>query len=89
MRYRHDRIRVAYLSADFRGHPVSHLLAGVLECHDKSRFEITAMSFSLRISRRYAAGSKRRSIIFLMLINEATQKLHRCWWKPKRILRST
>jgi protein O-GlcNAc transferase len=44
-RYGHDRIRVAYLSADFRGHPVSHMLAGILEYHDKSRFETTAVSF--------------------------------------------
>jgi len=43
-RYAHDRIRVAYLSADFRTHPVSYLLAGVLERHDRKRFEITALS---------------------------------------------
>ena len=30
-RYANDRIKVAYLSADFRNHPVSYLLAGVLE----------------------------------------------------------
>ena len=29
-RYRHDRIRLAYLSADFRVHPSAFLLAGVL-----------------------------------------------------------
>jgi protein O-GlcNAc transferase len=44
-RYRHDRIRVAYLSADFRQHPASFLMAGMFECHDKSRFEVTALSF--------------------------------------------
>ena len=44
-RYDHDRIRVAYLSADFRQHPVSFLTAGMFECHDKSRFDITAISF--------------------------------------------
>lgn len=44
-RYQHDRIRLAYLSADFREHPVSHLLAGMFECHDKSLFETTAVSF--------------------------------------------
>lgn len=44
-RYQHDRIRVAYLSADFRDHPVSHLLAGLFECHDKTLFETTAVSF--------------------------------------------
>jgi protein O-GlcNAc transferase len=43
--YRHDRIRVAYVSADFRAHPVSFLMAGIFECHDKSRFDITAISF--------------------------------------------
>ena len=42
--YRHDRIRIAYVSADFREHPVSHLIAGMFECHDKSRFDVTAIS---------------------------------------------
>ena len=43
--YRHDRIRVAYLSADFHQHATAYLIAGLLEQHDKSRFEITAISF--------------------------------------------
>ena len=42
--YRHDRIRVAYVSADFHQHATSYLMAGMFECHDKSRFEITAIS---------------------------------------------
>jgi protein O-GlcNAc transferase len=42
--YRHDRIRIAYVSADFREHPVSQLLVGTLEHHDKSRFDVTAIS---------------------------------------------
>ncbi|MFG1226625.1 O-linked N-acetylglucosamine transferase, SPINDLY family protein [Xanthobacter wiegelii] len=37
-------IRVAYVSADFRIHPTTHLIAGLLERHDRSRFEITAVS---------------------------------------------
>jgi len=45
-RYNHERIRVAYLSADFRQHPVSFLMAGVFECHDKSRFDVTAISIA-------------------------------------------
>ena len=44
-RYRHERIRIAYLSADFREHPVAHLIAGLLECHDRTRFEIVALSY--------------------------------------------
>lgn len=42
-RYRHDRIRVAYLSADFHEHPTSYLMAGLFERHDRKRFEITAV----------------------------------------------
>jgi predicted O-linked N-acetylglucosamine transferase (SPINDLY family) len=44
-RYNHDRIRIAYLSADFRDHPVSYLMAGVFEQHDRNRFETIAISF--------------------------------------------
>ncbi len=43
--YPHDRIRVAYLSADFREHATAYLTAGLFEHHDKSRFETTALSF--------------------------------------------
>ena len=44
-RYRHDKICLAYLSADFREHPVSHMLAGMFECHDRARFDTLAVSF--------------------------------------------
>jgi predicted O-linked N-acetylglucosamine transferase (SPINDLY family) len=43
--YPHDKIRVAYLSADFRTHATALLMAGVFEAHDRSRFETTAISF--------------------------------------------
>jgi protein O-GlcNAc transferase len=45
-RYGHDRIRVAYLSSDFHQHATAALIAGLIESHDRSRFEITAISFS-------------------------------------------
>jgi protein O-GlcNAc transferase len=38
------KIRLAYLSGDFRVHATAHLIAGVLEQHDKSRFEVIALS---------------------------------------------
>jgi predicted O-linked N-acetylglucosamine transferase (SPINDLY family) len=56
-RYPHDRIRVAYLSADFHDHPVAHLLAGVLEAHDRTRFE--TIGVSLRRDARAGAASPR------------------------------
>jgi predicted O-linked N-acetylglucosamine transferase (SPINDLY family) len=42
--YRHDKIRVGYVSADFRHHAVSYLAAGLFESHDKTKFETTAIS---------------------------------------------
>lgn len=44
-RYSHDRIRVAYVSSDLRNHPIGFLTAGLFEHHDRSRFEMTAISF--------------------------------------------
>ena len=44
-RRNHERIRVAYLSADYGPHPVFHLLSGVLASHDHERFETFAISF--------------------------------------------
>ncbi|MDB5643201.1 MAG: repeat-containing protein [Hyphomicrobiales bacterium] len=41
-----ERIRVAYVSADFQLHPVALLTARMFELHDRSRFEIYAMSIS-------------------------------------------
>jgi len=43
--YCHDRIRIGYFSADFRTHPVAQLVAGLFEHHDKSRFEVSALSY--------------------------------------------
>jgi predicted O-linked N-acetylglucosamine transferase (SPINDLY family) len=45
--YRHERIRVAYLSADFRQHAASVLMAGMFEGHDRSRFEVSAISLGV------------------------------------------
>jgi protein O-GlcNAc transferase len=39
-----DRIRVGYLSADFRPHPVGFLIAEVIERHDRRRFEVFGYS---------------------------------------------
>jgi len=44
-RFQHDRIRVAYLSADFHDHATAYLIAGLFERHTKARFELVAISF--------------------------------------------
>ena len=45
LRYGHKRIRIAYLSANFRVHPSSYAEARLFETHDRDRFEVTAISF--------------------------------------------
>jgi len=38
--YAHDRIRIGYLSSDFRAHAMAFLVAELFERHDRERFEI-------------------------------------------------
>jgi predicted O-linked N-acetylglucosamine transferase (SPINDLY family) len=44
-RYEHPRIRVAYVSCDFKVHPAALNNVGVWERHDRSRFEVIAISY--------------------------------------------
>jgi predicted O-linked N-acetylglucosamine transferase (SPINDLY family) len=41
----HDKLRVAYLSADFHSHATAFLIAELLERHDRGRFEVHGISF--------------------------------------------
>jgi len=56
----HDlqRIRLAYISGDFREHPVSYLAAGVWERHDRGRFEVIGVS--LRAAEQSELGQRVR-----------------------------
>ncbi|MDL2338648.1 MAG: tetratricopeptide repeat protein [Pseudomonadota bacterium] len=40
----HDRIQLAYVSADFHDHATAHLMIDLFESHDRERFEIWAVS---------------------------------------------
>ncbi|HEY4081995.1 MAG TPA: tetratricopeptide repeat protein [Burkholderiaceae bacterium] len=40
-----DKIRIAYVSRDFKSHPVSFLIAEVIELHDRERFEVIAVNY--------------------------------------------
>ena len=42
------RIRLGYLSADFRQHPVAALIVALIERHDRRDFEVTGYSFCAR-----------------------------------------
>lgn len=41
----HKKLRIGYLSADFRLHPLASLISELIELHDKNQFEIYAYSY--------------------------------------------
>jgi protein O-GlcNAc transferase len=53
------RLRIGYLSSDFFSHATAHLLAGVIEAHDRKRFKITAYDFSPPSDDDYRARLER------------------------------
>jgi predicted O-linked N-acetylglucosamine transferase (SPINDLY family) len=46
---RRDKIRLGYVSGEFREQATAYLTAGLYECHDKSRFELVAFDNGSRI----------------------------------------
>jgi protein O-GlcNAc transferase len=62
-RYCHDRIRLAYICAEFHRHPTAFALAGAFENHDSTRFELSAISLgkpdNSEIRRRIEASCDR------------------------------
>jgi predicted O-linked N-acetylglucosamine transferase (SPINDLY family) len=52
------RLRIAYLSGDFKVHPVAELITPVLQAHDKARFELFALDNS-----RDDASAQRQHIL--------------------------
>src|SRR5579885_691912 len=42
--YRHERIRLGYVSANLHQHAISYLMEGVFANHDRTRFEVAAIS---------------------------------------------
>jgi len=43
-KYNHKKIRIGYISPDFRDHAVGRVIAGVFERHDRDRFELYGLS---------------------------------------------
>lgn len=50
------RLRIGYLSRDFRNHPVGHVLANIFSLHDRARFEIHAFSYGADDGSIYRAA---------------------------------
>lgn len=55
----HDRLHVGYISADLHDHATMHLLAGVLQSHDPTRFRIHLYSLGPDTDDAYRAIAKK------------------------------
>jgi len=58
-RYRHEKVRIAYISSEFRNHVVAACICGCFEHHDKTRFETTAISLGADDGSDYHRRIKR------------------------------
>ncbi|WNV03977.1 tetratricopeptide repeat protein [Candidatus Methylospira mobilis] len=71
----HQKIRLAYFSADFHTHAVAYLMAELFELHDRSRFEVMAFSYGPpsqdAIRRRLEQGFDR----FMNLFQHSDQQI--------------
>jgi len=78
--YRHDRIRIAYLSADFLDYATAVLMVGVFEHHDRKSFETTAISLGpddrSEVRRRVEAAMERFIDVRAMNDAEIATMLH-------------
>jgi protein O-GlcNAc transferase len=76
-----ERIRIGYFSGDFFSHPVPHLMVGVIEQHDRARFDVIAYDFSPAANddyrRRFEAAFDLMVPISGMSDQEATERIAR------------
>ena len=76
-----QRLRVGYLSADFRDHAVAHVMAGIIERHDRSCIEVFAYGYGVHDSsswrQRIEAGSDRFVDLTAIDDHAAIELIHR------------
>lgn len=76
------KIKIGYLSADFRLHPLAFLISELIELHDRSEFEIIAFSYGINDKSTARARLEKAFDQFYDIRNlseiEAAQKIHTC-----------
>lgn len=77
---RRDRLRVGYLSCDFRNNAVGHLTQGLFRSHDRSRIEAFAYSYGPDDGSRYRRRIEADSEHFVDLASlghaDAARRIH-------------
>lgn len=66
------KIRLAYVSFDFRSHPVSYLTAELYGLHDRSKFEVHAYSYGINDNSDYRTRIQ-RGVDFFHEVSELSQ----------------
>jgi len=76
------KIKIAYMSADFRLHPLAFLVSELLELHDRSRFEIIGFSYGVddksEARKRIQNACDAFHDIRLLTDLDAAKKIHDC-----------
>ncbi len=76
------KIRIGYLSADFRLHPLAFLISELIELHDRSQFEVIGFSFGVNdqsaARHRLEKAFDQFHDIRLLPETEAAAKIHSC-----------
>lgn len=65
--YHGRRIRLGYLSADFRNHPVTHLVSDIIAGHDRARFEVFLYAYGPSVEDEERRGLRRAAEHFIDL----------------------
>lgn len=68
------RLRIGYLSCDFRNHATGHLMRGLFALHDRSRFEIFAYSYGPDDGSEYRRGIERDCDRFIDIQRESPEQ---------------
>lgn len=71
---RKEKIRLGYFSPDFRNHAVSFLIAGLIEAHDKNKFEAIAFSMGPNTQSDDMRERLRSSFHLFLDISEKSDK---------------
>jgi len=71
------RLRIGYLSADFHDHATAHLMRGLFQSHDKSRFEIHAYSYGPDDGSRYREAIRLACDFFYDISSDSDAKAAR------------
>lgn len=70
-----EKIRVGYFSYDFRTHPVSYLTQEIYSLHDRSRFEVYALSYGPDDQSEFRRSIERDVDVFVDLERKSSEDL--------------